>query len=212
MDLDSLLGTNLPEPQIISALTSAEMHLAERLIGDFQLDGQLRSAIIRALYRFKQLYRHYIELDRRYWDELTQAQQVIADQIFRQIDHNLDRNSRSCFANTHFFGRIRFLLHACKGLKIPERQVRRYMDWLLGFPITPENSPRMIFENEFYPANLPHIYMEMLAGMIRNSLTDKKTYRQIYGEYRTFLRERNVRAAHNRWFNGRLTGSYGSRQ
>jgi hypothetical protein len=155
MDLDIILGTDVPESQIIFALTSVEMRMVEKIVNDFNLCVQQRSEIIYALYRFKQLYSHYLEMWRKC--QGSPEQQVVSNRIFKQIDFNLNRDARSCFSNGNFFGKIRFLLHACQKLAVSELHIRKYLEWLLNFPIVPEQSLKGILKHELYPSNLPHV-------------------------------------------------------
>jgi hypothetical protein len=212
IDLDALLDTNIAESEIVSAVTPAEMRIFEKLSTNFHFDERLRSTTIRALYRFKQVYRHYAELWRKTADELTSDQQANAHRIFAQIEHNLDRNARSCFANGNFFGNIRFLLYACNFLEVPDKQKWRYLEWVLSFPVIPERSVKAIFEHELFPNNLPHVFIYRTAGFLRDAVVSKKKYRQICAGYRIFLREHKVTQAHSAWFKKRFAGSAGSRQ
>ena len=210
--LDSIVGQHLSGEEMLSTFLSAEVRLLNKIVSDFSLNREIRLEIIRALFRFRKLLFYYTIVWSRTERELNPRQRNEAEKAFAQVRRNLQRDSLSCFSHSHFFGYIRFLLHACKELGVSEKRQDRYMQWLLSFPITLEKSMRDVLEHEIAPVNRPHIYMRMVAGMIRNSLTDGKDHKKICGEYRTFLKERHVSKAHTIWFNKRLSGSYGSRQ
>lgn len=210
--IDELMGTHLPTEIILEKLLPTEVRLIEKLVRDFHLTPTLRTETIRVLYRFKMLFRHYSVLWHKTKDELTEVQAKDARDIFEQIQINLDRDSRRCWSHNTFFKPVRLMLYACQKLDLPTARKEIYLRWLYNFPVIPEKSIKDVFEHELQPANQPHKYMYMVSGLIRKGLGLSFPRTRITREYYDFLRERNIPRAHNRWFGGRFSGSYGSRQ
>ncbi|HEY0220870.1 MAG TPA: hypothetical protein VGC58_01470 [Candidatus Paceibacterota bacterium] len=193
-------------------ILSVELRLLAKLVRDHSLDEDDRATILKGLEWFKATCRNYVYLWMEGPQDLTSEQIKEANSVFCQMAHNLNRDSRSCFSNGNFFGKVRFLLEACKKLGVDEKRRKTFLKWLLEFPITEEDTLKRLFENELYPSNLPHVYMHMAAGFVRSRLVTRITARQLSGQYRTFQRELYTGREHSRWFSARLPGSYGSRQ
>ena len=210
--LDELVGTHLSTEILVEKLLPVEVRLIDKLVKDFQLTKRLRNETIRALYRFKMLLRHYSILWSQTRNELTVNQQGEGRKIFTQIQINLDRPGRGVWSQTTFFTHVRILLYACKKLGLPLSRMEIYLRWLYNFPVVPEKSIKAVFDHELWPANQPHKYMFMTAGLIRQNLSVNLSRTQITRNFYEFLRERNIPRAHSRWFAKRSPGSYGSRQ
>lgn len=214
--LDQLVGIRLPYERILSSLSGFEIGELNRLSRQFGFDStsDTYKLLVESLYRFKQTLRYYVSL----WSDPERSKllkrgiehEMIL--IFNPILHFIDNPSKRCFSHNHFFGKIHFLLHACKKLGVQERQRDAYLKLVCNFPVIPAQSLKEVVENEIYPANLPHVFMGMAAGVIRVELERGRTHRRILGIYRKFLRERHINVAHTVWFKKRLSGSYGSRQ
>lgn len=205
--LNELSGIDIPDTKIRHAALDAELRFLERLRTDFELTSDEESAIILGLYRFKVTLKHFYQKWTEGIQELSLEQQKEASGILSQVGYNIDRDSRSCFSASNFFGKLRFLLEACRKLNTPIARRKVYLKLVLHFPITPLRGIRNLFEHELYPANLPHVYMDMAAGMIRRELVMKTKHTDILRKFRTFQWERNKQFAHNTWFKRRLSGS-----
>lgn len=205
--LNELSGIDIPDTKIKQIALGAELRFLERLRIDFELTSDEESAILLGLYQFKETLKHFYQKWNEGIQELSSEQQKEASDILSQVGYNIDRDSRSCFSASNFFGKLRFLLEACRKLNTPSTRRKKYLKLVLHFPITPIRDIRNLFEHELYPANLPHVYMDMAAGMIRGELVMKTKHTDILRNFRTFQWERNKRFAHNTWFKRRLAGS-----
>ncbi len=210
--LNEIMGTNLTPEKMLESFLFVERRTLEKLIEDFELTTPEQIDIIRSLFRFRKTYEYYILLWETGQGKMRANAREDAEMILTQAKINLNRDSRSCFSKENFFGKIRFMLLACKELEVSVRSRATYVRWVCNFPITPTRTAQELFDHELYTGNIPHVYMHMASGFIRRRLVDKETPRQICGHYRTFLRELNISRAHARWFNTRYAGSYGSRQ
>jgi hypothetical protein len=196
----------------MEGLLSAEESALMKLVNDFSLEPAEIAMTISALRWFKEAYQYYLKLWNETKSELTQEQTTEAERVFLNVVYNLDRNSRSCFSKENFFGKVRFMLEACKKHQIERKRWQTYLGWLYAFPRTEEKSIKAFLENGLYPSNLPHVYMHMTAGFVRRRINDKLRPIQISGQYRTFQKELDTGKAHTVWFNRRFPGSYGSRK
>lgn len=205
--LNELSGINVPDTQINQQILGVEFRLIDRLCDSFNLGDSERRKVVLGLYRFRKTLSYFCEQWSRGQASLSSEQQGEAFLVFTQASYNLDRDSLSCFTTSNFFGKVRFLLEACKKLDIPDVHRNKYLELVLNFPITPIKRIDVLFTHELYPSNLPHVYMDMAAGMLRRELVMKTEHKKILRKFRTFQWERNKSFAHNTWFKSRLAGS-----
>lgn len=211
--IDLILGEHLSQEEKESTFLDVERRLLEKLARQFSLSDDERALIVTALYQFRQTCRHYITLWKPRWVRLPQELQEVSWEIFPQMDLNLDRESRSCFSKETFFRPIRFMLQACSKLEVDPKHRRKYLEWLLSFPIVPTSDIGEVLEHKLARSVFPHVYMHMLAGFVRAKLVDERLdHRRLCFRYKKFQKELNVKEAHARWFEARFPGSYGSRQ
>jgi len=210
MQLSDLLDEGLSFEEVRGRISPAELRIMSKLAHDFSIEptSKLYEETIRALYRFKQVLRHYHTL---YLGQSVEIRSQLS-KVFLNLQF-IDSNSRRCFSNSFFFGPIRFLLRACKLLKVPIRVQERYLELVYEFPVTPFDKFDELVQSEITTCNLPHIYIWRVAGSIRDQLTNKKTPLQIIRGHQRFLREMNVSKAHATWYGkSRLSGSFESRK
>jgi hypothetical protein len=209
--LDKLVGTGMSHESMIDSFSDFEKCELRRLTRKcgFSDNHPTYRGIVVALYRFKQVLRHYAWL---WWDLLPLSERQEYTPIFAPVRNHLDDNDRHCFAHNQFFGKINFLLNSCKVGKVSDEHRNAYMKMVCSFPVIPCIMFTEVYTHEIWPANLPHTFMHMVAGLIGAELTRRRSHKRILGIYRTFLRERHISKAHTRWFKTRLAGSYGSRQ
>lgn len=213
--LDKLVGTGVPYETIVRSLDPVEICLLGRVARTFGFDSSDPEYVetVCALYRFKQVLRHYGELykntPRCRFPPKTEDE---LDRIFRPILITLSLGTRGCFAEEKFFGPVRFMLHQCKTMNLSRKRRLTYLKWLYSFPIVPAQFLKEIVEHDFRGAVYPHVYMEMVAGLVRAELIRGRSPKEITVIYRKFLRQRSVSQDHARWFSARLPGSFGSKQ
>lgn len=210
--LDKLSGVNVPDTQINQHVLNVEFRLIDRLCDNFNLGDSERRKILLGLYRFRKTLSYFCEQWIRDQASLSPEQQKEASVVFNQVYYNLNRDSRSCFTTSNFFGKIRFLLEACKKLDVPEAHRNKYLELVLHFPISPVKRINEMFTHELYPSNLPHVYMDMAAGMLRGEMVKKTEHIKMLRKFKTFQWERNKPFAHNTWFKSRLAGSVCTRK
>lgn len=209
--LDKLVGTEVSHEAMLSSFSDFEKCELCRLMrrcGFTNNDPTYREIVV-ALYRFKQVLRHYAWL---WWELSPLNQRQEFKPVFDSVRNHLDVNDKSCFAHNQFFGKINFLLHACKTQGVRQEHRDTYLKMVCNFPIIPCVMFAEIHTHEIWPANLPQTFMHMAVGLIAAELKRKRSHKRILGIYKTFLRERHINKAHTEWFETRLAGSYGSRQ
>lgn len=209
--LDRLAGTGVSHEDMMSAFSAFERCELSRLMrrcGFNDTDPTYREVVL-SLYRFKEVLSHYLWL---WWDGASQQEHKEFVPVFSPMRNTLEANNKRCFAHNQFFGKLNFLLHSCKTHRVQKEHRDTYLRMVCSFPVIPAARFAEIYQHEISPANLPHTFMHMAAGLVDAELKRGRNHKRILGIYRTFLRERHISKAHTEWFETRLAGSYGSRQ
>lgn len=172
-----------------------------------QYDGEYYAMIAEGLYRFKQIYSHYLTLyreqnsfstlyDTRRWEELL----------------SLVIKNFNSFCKTRYLKRLTYWGNLATKQQLPPIQNRKYLTWVLDFPVVPACSVEEVLEYKKFPFNFPHVYLQSVQPILYACFKNQKTTQEIEDAYRQFTeREMDRKLDHDSWYyNKRLPGSYGS--